>query len=463
MRLYTVFNPRDFRFRFANGVSVNAYDIVRLGPLSRVPLYNKEFVRGIDEYKSILILHHKDDLELISKLVEDLRHGLRYNKKIFPGLNQVLKTNFDIDAVPFNSYDPENIMDAYLHHASNGAFPVVILPKTNRSIYDNIYYKTKAVFLSKDIPSQVVTKDLIQNEANYRWSLLSITIQIYAKMGGVPYALDRSMIRAIDPSDTAVAIMGLGITVHPLRKKRGVGFVTVFDYNGVWNFMESQVLQMDKTDEMSEKVSKLLERSVSKILSESSKKNNVLIIHYSGKDISRREEEVLGSVIKEANYMGKFAAVYVLKIRDSDIVIAQQSSPHRAQDGTLTWYPPVGACFVLKPDVYAMVTTGYFILDGGMPSIIKVNIHTGLPTVKIIARHRNIEPRGQQININDIDLLATVFGMCRLNYVSVSNPVTKEPVTVRYSREIAWVSLHLSENNVDLGRLIKAKYTMWFL
>jgi len=457
-----LFNPRDFRLRFADGISVNAYDIIRLGPLSGSPLYKGD-VRGIEEYKTILILYQKNDQKLAIKLLEDLRKGLQDNKKIFPGFNQALRTSLDIDIIPFNNFDPNEIYDTYIHHASSNAFPVIILPRYSRSIYDSIYYRTKAVFLSKDIPSQVVTRDLILDEPRYRWSLLSISIQIYTKMGGVPYALDRSMIRAVDLSDTAIIIMGLGISAHPLYRKRGVGFVTVFDHNGVWNFMDSQALSMDRTEDISEKIATLLERSVNKVLSVSTKKNNILIIHYSGKEISSREEEALRRAIKNAKYLDKFTAVYILKIRDSDIVIASQSSPHIAKDGTCTWYPPVGACFKLKPDVYAMVTTGYFNLGDGKNTIIKSNILIGLPTIKIIARHRDIEPRTQEFDISDIDLLSTVFGMSRLNYVAINNPVTKEPITIRYSREIAWISLRLIENNVDISKLSRARYVMWFL
>jgi len=319
------------------------------------------------------------------------------------------------------------------------------------------------VFMSKDIPSQVVTRDLILDELRYRWSLLSISVQIYTKMGGVPCALDRSMIKAIDLSNTVITIMGLGISAHPLYRKRGVGFVTVFDHNGVWNFMDSQALSMDRTENMSDKIATLLERSVNKALSVSSKKNNILIIHYSGKEISSREEDALRTAVRNAKYLDKFAAVYVLKIRDSDIVIAFRDSPHIAKDGTYTWYPPVGACFKLKPDVYAMVTTGYFNLGDEKNRIIRANIIIGLPAVKIIARHKDIELRTQEFDISDIDMLSTVFGMSRLNYVAINNPVTKEPVTIRYSREIAWISLRLIENNVDISKLSRARHVMWFL
>jgi len=464
LKLLTVFKPTDFKFKFANGTSVNAYGIINLKPLSRSPIYERS-IEGVDKYELILILYRQDKEKLAKKLLEDMKNGLYENKKIFPGFNQALGTNIEINSISFSSYEPDKIYDVYIQHDSpDKVFPLIVLPKVNRSMYDSIYYRTKATFLANDIPSQVVTEDLLGNDNIYRWSLLPISVQIFAKMGGVPYALDRSIIGVKDLSNTSITIMGLGISAHPLNRRRGVGFVTLFDHEGVWNFMDSQVLSMDKQEDMSEKIAELLERSISKILSKSPKKNNILIIHYSGKEIGWREEEAVRNAIRNAKSMNKFASVYVLKIRDSDIIIGHRDGPHKAGDGTITWYPPVGATFQLKSDVYAMVTTGYFDLGEGISKTrIKANINVGLPTTKIIARHREVEVLNQEFEISDKDLLSTVFSMCRLNYVAIGNPVSKEPATIRYSREIAWITLRLMESRIDVSKLGKARYFMWFL
>jgi len=467
LKIIKIFKPIEFKFRFANGTSVNAYDIINLGPLSYSPIYG-ENITGADKYNSIIILYKNGKEKPALKLLDHMKNGYHMNKKIFPGFNQALKTNIEIEGVPFKEYDPDEIYDTYIQHGSpDKTFPLIILPRVNKSIYDSIYYKTKARFLEGDIPSQVVTEDLIANDKNYRWSLLSISLQIFAKMGGVPYALDRSVIEVEDPSETSITIMGLGISTHPLNRKRGVGFVTLFDHNGVWNFMDSRVLSMDKKEDMSEKIANLLENCIDRILTTSAKKYNILVIHYSGKEVGWKEEEAIRNAVMNARSMEKFAYVYVLKIKNSDIVIGDKDSPHTMKDGTNTWYPPIGLTFQLKPDVFAMVTTGFFDLgEGTVRRIIKTNIYGGLPTVKIISRHREIElsvHNDTEYNVSNIDLLATVFGMCRLNYVAISNPVSREPITIRYSREIAWITLRLMENRVDLSRLNRIRRVMWFL
>jgi hypothetical protein len=464
MRFFERFKIVDFKFNFKNGIATDAYRIVKLGPLSKTPLYKNATV-GVDQYKLLLILYKSESKieERIKQFIKDLKEGL-LDKRIFPGFNQVLETNVEIEALPFKEkeYKPNTIFDTFNQHVdSNVAFPVIILPKVAKSQYDSIYYRTKAVFLAKDITTQIVTIDLLEDLNNYKWSLLPLTVQIFVKMGGVPYALARRFISTENLADVAINILGFGLSYHPLQKERGVGFITVFDHNGVWNFMDSIELTIGKIDDLTENIAKLIERSIEVILQRTITKNQILIIHYSGKEISSREEEAIRNAITTAKYLNKFIAVNVLKIKDSDIVVGFEDSPHKDKSGKYTWYPPAGIVFSLKRDVYLMVTTGYF--ESGKGDIMS-NIRRGLPSSKIIARHREMEIQDQsKLLLEDRDLLASVFAMCRLNYASMSNPLSKDPVTIRYSREIAWLTLRLEEHGTDLSKLAKIKNIMWFI
>lgn len=469
MQYVKLFNISDFKFRFADGVSVNAYDIVSLGPLSPKPIYGDADV-GVDSYKRVAVLHIDDDKgkSLAETLATSLSEGYRRNLKIFPGLNRVLRTNLEIYTVPFRDYDPGEIFNAFeLHSSRYNTFPIIILPRSAKGEYDSIYYRTKAVFLRNDTPCQVVTKELVADENNLRWSLLSISLQVYAKMGGIPYGLNRYVLlpEGFDTSDTMVAVAGLGISTHPQLRKRGAGFIIVFDHMGVWNFMDVEVLAMDGRESLSDQLAKLFDRSLSRLLQRSGKKYNILVIHYSGKEIGRIEEEALRNAVQSAQQIGRFTAVYILKIRNSDVVIGCSGSIHVTDEGVPTWYPPIGAVFKLKPDVYLLVASGYFTtyVWGRESYKVKSNIRAGLPSIKVISRHREVESGGLGLNISDMDLLQTVFGFMRLNYRAVQNPVTTEPVTVRFSREIAWIILRLADLGTDIGRLTRLSRVMWFL
>jgi hypothetical protein len=279
-------------------------------------------------------------------------------------------------------------------------------------------------------------------------------------MGGVPYALDRGVLGEKVSEDVAVFIMGLGISYHPLLRRRGVGYLVVFDQSGAWYFMDSTALLLDKDEDLSKNVTRLLVRSINNILSYSNKRDNVLIIHYSGKEIGRAEEEAIANAIKSAEErLNKFLAVYILKIKDSDIIVYDTQSVYmidKAQSG----YPPIGLTLQLKPDLYLMFTSGYFF---GTHTGVKVNIRRGLSRARIISRHKEMELAKDELKLGDKELLATVFGMCRLNYSSVQNPVAREPITVRYSREIAWLSLRLSELGTNLDEDTTIKKVMWFI
>jgi argonaute-like protein implicated in RNA metabolism and viral defense len=284
---------------------------------------------------------------------------------------------------------------------------------------------------------------------------------MFVKMGGIPYILDRSVISDKISEDTAVFIMGLGISYHPLYKRRGIGFMTIFDHHGTWYFMDSTALILGEKEDISEKLADLFKRAIHQMLTLSESQKNILIVHYSGKEVGHIEEEAIRSAIKKIkSELGKFISVYILKVKDSDIVVGEPGSPYIINNAQ-TGYPPIGLTFQLKPGLYLMVTSGYFITSSGEK--VRGNIRRGLPTVKIISRHEEMEPVEDKIKLNDKQLLATVFGMCRLNYNSIQNPVSRDPITIRYSREIAWLSMRLLELDVNIDKATRIKRIMWFI
>ena len=458
-------NNENFQLRFGSGESATPLGIIKYGPYGAFT-----YSPTPNNYDAILILY-KDDDEIknhAERFKKDLEQGFegRYSA-IFPGLKTIFKLKIDFSLASFKRYNEVEIYETFSSHCEdvNKCFPVIILPRRNKGNYRSIYYRVKAMFLKNQIPTQIFTIDLLKDEKNYKWSLLPTAVQIYAKMGGIPYVLAKP--RYYDTlKDHSVYIMGLGISQHPLYKNRGVGFVTVFDDQGIWQFMNAKNLIMGKDEDISERLAKLLDETIDELLKRSKSKNNVLIIHYSGKEISHREEEAIRRAVREkAEKLNKFAAVYVLKIRKhSDMVVWEN------QENETKVYPPVGAVFQLKRDVYLLVTSGCFDEKKS-----KCNIRRGLSRPIIISRHRDIEPEStnkERLGLTDRDLLATVFGMCRLNYNSIQNPVSREPITTRYSREIAWLLLRAydliaHERGIDVDKvelnLDRIGNVMWFI
>jgi argonaute-like protein implicated in RNA metabolism and viral defense len=463
--IFGYYDIHDFPLRFGGGgIGLNAYEIIHYGPLAYEPLHGAPYLYSVNRFKSLLILYNSRD-DGIQKLVNEklkkhLSEGLE-NKKIFPGFNAVFKLNIEISTVSFKSYDPAEILSVFQEHCSdvNTCFPLIVLPRVARGEYDSIYYRTKAAFLNKGVASQIFTVNLLKDEQNYKWSLLPTAVQIFAKMGGIPYTLERGALGEKVPENVAVFIMGLGVSYHPLLRRRGVGYLVVFDQSGAWYFMDSTVLLLGRDEDISERVARLLTKSINSIFSYSNKRDNVLIVHYSGKEIGRAEEEAIANAIKSAEKeLNRFLAVYILKIKDSDIIVYDTQSMYMINK-TQSGYPQVGLTLQLKPDLYLMFTSGCFETQ----SSVRGNIRRGLSRARIISRHREMEPAKDELKLSNRELLNTVFGMCRLNYSSVQNPVAREPITVRYSREIAWLSLRLSELGTNLDEDIIIKRVMWFI
>jgi hypothetical protein len=447
---------------FGGGTHIHPHYIIWFGPHRN---------HAAKSYKSIIVLFD-NNLDAATKkkvkmFVEHLKDGLE-ERQIFPGFNAIYRTNIDIELVAFDhsGYDnPGKIYEAFNSACSDvtKCFPVIILPRVHRSLYDSMYYRTKAEFLKQDVTSQVFTIDLLKDKKNYRWSLLPTSIQIFTKMGGVPYILERGI---IDSPDIQVFIMGLGISYHPLYKEQRVGYVLIFDESGDWQFLEAGSITSEDMesgediDTLAEKIAGLLNTAITKLANKIQAERAILIIHYSGKEISSREESAIAKALQELKLSQKILAVYVLKIKKSDIAIYDLESPFKI-NGSKTGYPEIGTVFKLKPYVYLLVTTGYFEVNGK----VKGNIRRGLPSSLIISRHREMEKINEdKTEINDESLLDSVFGLCRLNYASVQNPVSTEPITTRYSREIAWLTLRLQEATKSKSEFATAFRTrMWFI
>jgi len=462
MKYLLTFNIKDFRLRFGSGTRFHPYYIIRYGP------HNNQVAKS---YKNIVVLF-KNNLDAATRkkvemFVEHMKNGLE-ERRIFPGFNAIYRTNIDIERVAFDhsGYDnPEKVYETFNSACSDvtKCFPVIILPRVHRSLYDSMYYRTKAKFLKQGITSQVFTIDLLNDKKNYRWSLLPTSIQIFTKMGGVPYILERGI---VDSPDIQVFIMGLGISYHPLYKEQRVGYVLIFDQLGQWQFLEAGSITSEDMesgediDTLAEKIAGLLNTAITRLANKIQAGRAILIIHYSGKEISSREEIALAKALQELKLSQKILAVYVLKIKKSDIAIYDLESPFKI-NGSKTGYPEIGTVFKLKRDVYLLVTTGYFEID----NLEKGNIRWGLPSNLIISRHSEMEKINENISeINDESLLASVFGLCRLNYASVQNPVSTEPITTRYSREIAWLTLRLQEATKSKSEFATAFRTrMWFI
>ncbi|GAA5418541.1 hypothetical protein Stok01_00483 [Sulfurisphaera tokodaii] len=437
------------------------YYIIRFGPYSKASPTDPNI--NVDHYKKVLIICNRKDKRLCDNLKNDLEKGLP-NNLIFKPFNEIFGTKLDFQVVEYDSdrYDEEKIMKVYEDEYEPRTFPLVITPKLAKSQIDSIYYRVKASFLDSGLeeratPTQIVTVDLLKQRdenknTNYSWSLLPIAVQMFTKMGGIPYALKQSCINI--GSEFNVHFIGLGLTSDPRNKLKRVGFVTIFNDNGSLSYMDSNILEDNKTESYGRIIYNAINRIVNLSNTNKSSNYNILVVHYSGKSLSKDDDQLIRNAIQIALSKKRNIEVYVAKVSKSNIFLIDTDSKTTDKQGSLTYHPRIGIVLKLKDNLYLMNM-------GGAITDRKINLPTGgFPSTLLISIHKELSS-GE--SLDDDDLVKSVFIMSRVSYSNLSNPVLSEPITIKYSRSIAYLTLRLSYLNEKIELPEHIKKVMWFI
>lgn len=179
------------RFVFANsGVSTSQFrGIKQHGPLQTVENGSKAY-----------FVFREDDRPYSHDLFRALR-GDTFPKN-FPGMESVFGFRFDgtnVGGTGIAFFDTGNIeaaLDRILEDAGDRrAVPVFLSPFNKFSNSENdreIYAKVKHTCLSIGIPSQFVSIPLMRSKNQFKWAISSIALQLFSKMGGVPWTVEQS-------------------------------------------------------------------------------------------------------------------------------------------------------------------------------------------------------------------------------------------------------------------------------
>ena len=443
--------------------------------------------KGLDKLPYFLVLAPRDDLG--RKLAECIYYDKGENGKCsdkYPNSNfyALFKlrrpSNFD-DAVKVLTYrnieDIFNEVEKEVRSSSDReVFPIVIIPKESKLNPFSPYFRIKAGLLSRGLVSQIVNVETISDPDTLRNSLLSIYVQLFVKAGGVPYLVNNSYI--LSDANEYNIIIGYSLSRDPIRHKNAVGSIIVYNPVGQWLvsefvFGELPFNNRDKLDDYKQSLENALERAykvaVNKDVIKSAQKINV-IVHYRGKELSTKEEQVILETINKFREVN--SSVYVLKIQQSDIILSATSKDYPDPD----MYPPTGYYTKLLPDTFILQTVGKHIeLKTRKDGKLKGNIVSGgtakpiLVSIKRFGDNENLELGSAKRERLSIGLLSTVFALARINYVSVYQHLISEPVTTRYARELAYIISRLGskEVNIELAlRFLRNKVfrdKMWFI
>jgi hypothetical protein len=444
--------------------------------------------KGLDKPPYFLVLTPGDDLG--RKLAECIYYDKgengkcsdKYPDKNFYALFKLRRpSNFD-DAVKVLTYrDIEDIINEVEKEEKSSSgrevFPIVIIPKDSKLNPFSPYYRIKAKLLSRRLVSQIVNVETISNPNTLRNSLLSIYVQLFVKAGGVPYLVYESSSILSDANEYNI-IIGYSLSRDPIRHKNAVGSIIVYNPAGQWLASEFVLDELpfnnkDKLDYYKQSLEEALmsayKVAVNKDVIKSVQKVNV-IVHYRGKELSTKEEQVILETINKFREVN--SSVYVLKIQQSDIVLSVTSKDYPDPD----MYPPTGYYTKLLPDTFILQTVGKHIeLGAQKDGKLKGNIKSGgtakpvLVSIKRFGDNENSKLDSARRGQLSIGLLSSVFALARINYVSVYKHLISEPVTTRYARELAYIISRLSSMEVDGETDLKVlrdeplRHRMWFI
>ncbi|MDA8055595.1 MAG: Piwi domain-containing protein [Thermoplasmatales archaeon] len=426
MKIGGRFRLDDFKLRFGRSSSQMPVMIGSYGPYSD----------NINFERTVIISKDQSYGERVRKSLEE---GLSttFNK----GFKGIFGRNMEFVVVTYSNESEGEIFDLFNSNADKGSFPIVLLNKTNPFDFESTYFKVKSRFLAEGYPSQIIDYETIDNTDQYKWSVLSILVQVFAKMGGIPWALDRGSLSIQD--GRKVLIVGIGFNYDPISKRRGIGYVNIHDENGQWIYSNSDHINLNDNATSEESAKQLASRLINNIKDALNslpnlhfETNPTLIIHYHGKELSN-DEAFLWSEISNVQ-KGKISGVYVVKINDSNTILFQEDSVCKNRLGAATGYPPVGL-YIQMRDFYYLFTTGCFpestpprsnVIVGGAPTAIRVSFK---------------KVNEGALVINNIDLLKTVFALTRMNYRLMNNPVMKMPVTVGFTDDITHLTLKIKD------------------
>jgi len=430
--------------------------------------------------KAIVILYPNNSgfKDITAKIKDALEKGYRgYFPRGFASIFEV-GVNFETVDIDPNKYDvlkPDATAEEF-HQKYNEVcgeidkcFPVIVMNRVPQGLYESLYTEVKYRFTIEGIPSQVVTYETFSDEDLFKWSIFPLALQIFVKMGGTPFLLyDRLNVS----ENEAAIIIGIGLSRVKLQTEeiRYVGFATAFESSGRWRLIKWSP-QPYSRDMLPIMLRTLIHNVVDDVLNSYvvEKPNKIhAIIHYTGKNIGGDEEDAVRDACLKIGQVKNISVIpYIVKIQESMYGIYNKDSPCIDKDGQPTHLVKVGTVIRMKDDLYLLHTTGCVAIQTGSGEIkFRPNAH-GTPSPLIVSIKRL---QGANYELNDIELVKSVLYMARMNYISINNPVSRLPISVKYSRMLAYITARLAyrlgqakSGNIDNIIPDKLKRVLWFI
>lgn len=203
----------------------------------------------------------------------------------------------------FTIQEINRILEEVKSNEQNNPIIISVTPEKE----EDFYYQLKHQCLQENIPVQTVHTETIRNSNTLKWSVSNIAIQIFSKLGGVPWI--------VEPSHKNCLIVGIG-QAHKYNKEekryeRFFSYSVLIDSSGKFISIKQLADETDKS-----KFIESITKNVSEIIQENESYKKI-IFHIPQK-LNKVEIKTIESILAKS---GKNIELSIIKINDkSDFI-----------------------------------------------------------------------------------------------------------------------------------------------
>jgi hypothetical protein len=264
----------------------------------------------------LLAVFHQRNHGAATQFLAQLINGIpssQYFKKGFRELFRLHEVDHVVKEIHSNlPEDYEQAVDEAVKEAGANRFDLALVECADDSrafpIEENPYYRAKARLMSYGIPVQCVRDShLRKGPADLAWTLGPAALQMYAKLGGVPWLVPGS--QSVD----AELIVGIGNTIHRpnlwsgAEQSRVVGLTTFFLGDG--RYIMGQELRSVPYSEYFGELMRSLAESIEFVSKEYAWKDGktVRLVFHVFKPLKNLEVEVIDQLVRQ---FSRFKIIY---------------------------------------------------------------------------------------------------------------------------------------------------------
>lgn len=408
------------------------YDMLKYGPYKPANAANVRF---------IFIYQQSDRKGAVATLYKYFNEGIYEKqqdgstKQVFPPISQYIKQPLRFDdkgGIAFTNLDTaeEEVRRQVkvLEKAHGVHYIAIYVTPVNKFVLNpkqkQLYYRIKEILLQEGITSQVVFRENI-SKTGFKYFLPNIEVAILAKLGGIPWRLNR------EKSDEL--IVGIGAFYSRTRKTRYVG--SSFCFNNDGTFEGFDCFSADDTMMLAGSIRRAVTTFVAQFY-----QVQRLIIHFY-KDISKKELQPIEETLHK---LGLNIPVIVVTINKTE------SKELLAFDTTNTNLMPYsGSILKVGRQEYLLFNNTRYDQSS---KVSDKEYHFPIK-VSFACNQKDILEDENSIT----ELMDQIYQFSRMYWKSVSQQ--NLPVTIKYPEMVAQIYPHFQSNTLPEF----ARKNLWFL